>query len=79
MSIILVLMAATIKIVGGVKERTFRVKSEAHLNLISAALVLRLVTLWFALKYQWGFFAVMAIALFFALAPDVLAALLAGG
>ncbi len=46
-------------------------------NLISAALVLRLVTLWFALKYQWGFFAVMAIALFFALAPDFLAALLA--
>lgn len=46
-------------------------------NLISAALVLRLGTLWLALKYQWGFLAVMGIALFYALAPDFLAALLA--
>jgi O-antigen/teichoic acid export membrane protein len=46
-------------------------------NLISVALVLRLLLMWIALKYGWGFFAVMAIALFFALAPDFLAALLA--
>ena len=43
-------------------------------NLVSGGLVLRLVMIWLAIRYQWGFFAIMLIALFFALAPDFLAA-----
>ena len=43
-------------------------------NLISAGLVMRLGLIWLALHYQWGFLAIMLIALFFALAPDCLAA-----
>ena len=43
-------------------------------NLISGALVLRLVLIWFAIHYQWGFMAIMVIALFFSLAPDFLSA-----
>ena len=46
-------------------------------NLISAAMVLRLGFIACAVWWKWSFMAVMFIALFFALAPDFLAALLA--
>jgi len=46
-------------------------------NLISAALVARLVLIACAVHWHWGFMAVMFIALGFALAPDCLAALFA--
>lgn len=46
-------------------------------NLISAAMVLRLAFIICAIRFQWSFMAVMLIALFFALAPDFLAAFLA--
>lgn len=46
-------------------------------NLVSAAMVLRLGFIAGAIWFQWSFMAVMFIALFFALAPDFLAALLA--
>ena len=38
MAILLVLMAATIKIMDGVKQRAYRVKTEGNLNLVSSAL-----------------------------------------
>jgi len=43
-------------------------------NLASTALALRLVMIWIAIHYQWGFTAIMAIALVLALGPDCLAA-----
>jgi O-antigen/teichoic acid export membrane protein len=46
-------------------------------NLISTALVLRLGFIAAAVWYKWSFLTVMGLALFFALAPDVLAAMLA--
>ena len=46
-------------------------------NLISTALVLRLALISGAVWFHWSFMTIMAIALFFALAPDVLAAALA--
>lgn len=46
-------------------------------NLISVAMVLRLGFIGCAIWFKWSFLAVMFIALFFALAPDFLAALLA--
>ena len=46
-------------------------------NLISGALILRLGFIVAAVWFKWSFMAVMFIALFFALAPDFLAALLA--
>ena len=46
-------------------------------NLISAAMVLRLILIACAVWLHWSFMTVMGIALFFALAPDFLAAFLA--
>lgn len=43
-------------------------------NLMSIALVLRLVLTWMALHYHWGFMAIMAISLAMSLGPDCLAA-----
>lgn len=46
-------------------------------NLVSAAMLLRLGFIYCAIRFNWGFTAVMLIALFFALAPDFLAAVFA--
>jgi O-antigen/teichoic acid export membrane protein len=43
-------------------------------NLVSLALGLRLVCIWFGVRHGWGLEPIMLTALFFALVPDVLAA-----
>ena len=46
-------------------------------NLITTSLVLRLVLIWAAVHWQWSFMTIALIALFFSIAPDVLAAVFA--
>jgi O-antigen/teichoic acid export membrane protein len=46
-------------------------------NLISTALVLRLALTWIAIQRHWGFTAIVVVSLFFSLAPDFFAAVVA--